>query len=172
MRKVFKFILIIVILSFSGIAIWALYQKINVKKEALQNLRKVPKLDLLTLDNIRVSELEALTSSKPSIIVFFNSECDHCKFQIQEIEKYNQKLKEVNVLLISSEELTSLQSFASLFDFENIPSFQFLKIYEKDVYKAFGSLTVPHIFIYDKDNNLKREFKGETGLEAILQHVN
>jgi hypothetical protein len=39
------------------------------------------------------------------------------------------------------------------------------------VFENYGSLSVPHLFLYGADRKLIKEFKGETKIEAILQYV-
>ncbi|MFM7853102.1 MAG: hypothetical protein ACKO96_14580 [Flammeovirgaceae bacterium] len=47
----------------------------------------------------------------------------------------------------------------------------FAKINTEVVFDTFGSVSIPHIFIYDNEHKLIKEFKGETKMEAILQYL-
>jgi hypothetical protein len=41
----------------------------------------------------------------------------------------------------------------------------------EESYKAFGPTSVPHLFIYGPDKELRKEFKGETKIDALLKYL-
>ncbi|WP_460908117.1 hypothetical protein [Spirosoma areae] len=41
----------------------------------------------------------------------------------------------------------------------------------EESYRAFGPTSVPHIFIYGPDRQLRKEYKGETKIDALLQYL-
>jgi hypothetical protein len=73
--------------------------------------------------------------------------------------------------MVSSEFIKEIKSFSIKYRLNDEPNVTFTKINPEDVYNTFGSVFIPHIFIYGKDRKLIKEFKGETKVEAILQYL-
>jgi thioredoxin-related protein len=110
-------------------------------------------------------------SANPILLIHFNSECDHCQYELAELSKNLKALKYATVLLMSSENIAVIKETAQDLGLADTPNVSFLKINRDNVFENFGSLSTPHIFIYGKDRKLIKEFKGETKMEAILQYL-
>jgi thiol-disulfide isomerase/thioredoxin len=109
--------------------------------------------------------------SNPIILIYFNSECEHCQYEATEIKKSISLFSKTSILMISSEPIEAIKVFSGQYELSNEPAVTFAKINRDDVYKTFGSVSIPHIFIYGKDHKLVKEFKGETKIEAILKYL-
>jgi len=48
---------------------------------------------------------------------------------------------------------------------------QVLKMNADDLYNYFGSVSTPHIYIYNNERRLVKEFEGETKTSAILKYL-
>jgi thiol-disulfide isomerase/thioredoxin len=109
--------------------------------------------------------------ANPILLVHFNSECEHCQYELAELSRNLNALQHATVLLMSSENIAVIKKTAQDLGFVNTPNVNFLKINRENVFENFGSLSTPHVFIYGKDRKLIKEFKGETKIEAILQYL-
>jgi hypothetical protein len=72
---------------------------------------------------------------------------------------------------MSSESIKVIKRTSVDFGLEGIPNIHFVKINPEHVFETFGSLSLPHIFIYGNDRKLIKEFKGETKMDAILKYL-
>jgi thioredoxin-related protein len=129
----------------------------------------------LTLDAVPFFNTDSTNyradSANPILLVHFNSECEHCQYELGELSKNLNALQHATVLLMSSENIAVIKKTAQDFGLVNTSNIKFLKINRDNVFENFGSLSTPHVFIYGKDRKLIKEFKGETKIDAILQYL-
>ena len=141
--------------------------KLEGKKKTREKIQTLPRPILFKTD----STVFQFPIGSPLLLIYFNSECEYCQYELAEIRRNIQSFTNVEVVLISCEKISIIKDASKNFDVTNLPRMHFTKIASNDLFQAFGSLSLPHIFIYDKDNKLVKEFKGETKAEAILKYI-
>jgi hypothetical protein len=146
---------------------YATIEKINHKKLAGQNLKSLPNLLLVDLDSTRFY----LRSDRKKILVYFNSTCDNCQHEIEEIIKNKKSFEESDIVFMSSESISAIKSFVEKNYSSNLINIKFTKISVEHAYQAFGDSRVPQIFIYASDGALIKQFLGETKVDAILLYL-
>lgn len=170
MKETIKWGLLFTIVVAIAWLINASFEKVRAAKSAKEKLSTLPAFSLTALDS------SAIESSSfdyaPLVLIYFNSECDHCQYEAQDIKNNIAGFSKATIVFMSSEPLAKIKAFAengSLNDHANV---SFTKITSHDAFTAFGTLAVPHVFIYGPDKRLRKEFKGETKAEAILKYLN
>lgn len=144
--------------------IYFIAERIAQKKAIVEKIQTLSSSSLFTLDSVQFN----ISSPKFTVLVYFNSECEHCQYELSEIKKNMRSFQSSQLLLISSENISEIKKVAVEFDFTNAV---FLKINREDVFEKFGALSVPHLLLYSSDQKLIKEFKGETKIETILQYL-
>jgi thioredoxin-related protein len=153
--------------GFTLFAIYALADKIMEKKNIQQQIQSLPVDKIRSLD----STLFVFPRAESMLIIYFNSTCEHCQYELKEIREHAALFDGTHLLLVSSENMADIRTFSlqsGLTDRENV---SFAKINPDDVYDTFGSVSIPHIFIYNNAGSLVKEFKGETKVEAIAKSL-
>ncbi len=146
---------------------YILVEKIVKKKELSIKIQTLPNAPLVDLDSVAYN----LPSSSTIVLIHFNSSCDHCKYELREIKEKLSAFADTPIVLMSSENLATIKKTAIDFDIDSLPNVHFAKINAEHVFDTFGSLFLPHIFIYGKDRKLIKEFKGEAKVEAIVKYL-
>lgn len=156
----------VLVILFSGVLamVYFIVEKVAKKKAVAEKIQSLSAEDLFTLDSVQFR----FPNSKPSVLIYFNSGCEHCQYELGEIKKNIKAFENAHVLWMSSENISEIKKVADGFGSSNVI---FLKINREDVFEKFGALSVPHLLIYSADQKLVKEFKGETKIEAILQHL-
>jgi len=132
-----------------------------------QELQNVDNFQLFDFDSTRFH----LTPNRKTIVVYFDSECDHCQYELNQIFINKNAFNDSDIILMSSELISTIKRYAEKScpgDFDNI---RFTKINPDEAYETFGSLVVPQIFIYGTDGKLIKDFKGETNIDVVLQYL-
>lgn len=163
--SIIVFIVIVMMVLVSSI-LW----KLDEKNQRKANNQYLPNLDLALVDSTIIS-----TKTIPNnftILIFFNSECEHCVYEASQIRNLLNDQPNINVIFFSTEELPSIKMFAEEQGLVKYKNVYFAHISAAEVSKTFGYLSIPHIFIYDSDQKFIKEFNGETKVEAILKFVN
>ncbi|MCP4458861.1 MAG: redoxin domain-containing protein [Cytophagales bacterium] len=100
--------------------------------------------------------------SRQTMIVYFNSECEHCQYEVQEIQNNLNRFREVTLAFVSHEPQEQAKAFLTRHQLQDY----YLASSRDQVLSAFTG-GVPQLLIY-KDNDLTQHFKGEVKMEAIL----
>jgi thiol-disulfide isomerase/thioredoxin len=116
-------------------------------------------------------KVSSLPSGKKTLLIHFNSTCEHCQYEAQELVKNAERLQSHNILLISDERIAIIQKFYEKYNLAKIPHLQILKSNGIDFKQYFGTSSVPAIFIYSAENKLLKHYKGEAKIEAILKYL-
>ncbi len=158
-------------ISFVLLVAW-MGNKTVAKLRAVDRVKeKIALLKSLSIVSMDSSKYELPNNTIPTIIILFNTTCEHCQYEATEIKKSITSFSQLSILMVSSEPIKTIKAFSKEYGLSNEASVTFAKINRDDVYETFGSVSIPHIFIYGKDRKLIKEFKGETKIEAILKYL-
>jgi thiol-disulfide isomerase/thioredoxin len=163
MKKLFALVILSCVLSYLCVQI---YHKIEAKKIFDQHINHLP-----SPSTFQWVSKQPLTSKTPTIVLFFNSDCEHCQLEAKTIVEQKNKFIGVNFWWTSVEDATTIKAFSKRYSLYNVPNTHLSHLPTEKLLQIFGSISAPHIFIYDKNKILKKEFKGETKIEAILKYV-
>jgi cytochrome oxidase Cu insertion factor (SCO1/SenC/PrrC family) len=108
--------------------------------------------------------------SGTTVLILFNSTCEHCQAEITQLKTYSKQFKKNNVVLISTEPLETINTFVHDLKLDTENHFRCYQISQDDLYNHFGTVSYPEIYIY-KDFNLVNHHKGETKPEVILKSL-
>lgn len=166
-----KYVVILLVLLIGITFVWlfsATLENLRKREKREDNLLTFPSLSLLTLD----SADHTIKTNQLTVLIYFNSTCEHCRYEMQDIYKKIKLFERSQVVFMSSEQLAKIGSFANSSGLVGFPNVRFTKIEPEHAAAVFGPLSIPHIFIYGKDGELRKEFKGETKAEAIAKYFN
>lgn len=166
MKKLLLFGILLLVLSAIIYFAYSSYHKIEEKRIYAQQVRHLP----------QISTFEWIGSNpKPNkfatIILFFHPECEHCQYEAQAITENQKEFEHVNLWWISIADSIVIDTFAQKYHLKSLPNTYLAHLDATKVEKVFGSISIPHIFIYDDKHHLQKEFKGETKVEALLKYL-
>ncbi len=161
--KIFISVILIVILVSSIL----LLKKINEKNRAESIIAKTPEFSFLTLDNHSFSDKNIENRKSRLILNHFNPNCEHCQYMAGEFIKDSQKLKDVQILMITSADSASVAKFNSDYKLSLLPNIIILRDTNYQFQKTFGTGVVPSFFIY-KQNKLVKKVIGETIIDNLI----
>jgi len=163
-RKILLSFILIAVLGALFFLVANTITKLQHQKQVAGQLKTIPYLPVTTIG----SDKDWNGASGPVIIIFFNSGCEHCQNEAGAIQQNLSAFAETNLWFVSDEAEEKIAAFSREFQLDAKENVWWLKMQPEDVYKTFGPIMVPHIWIYSKDGQLVKEFKGETKVEAIL----
>jgi thiol-disulfide isomerase/thioredoxin len=143
----------------------------NIEKQMIANLiQTLPNLPISDLDSTQTTLYQALVEQKPTLLLFFNPSCEHCQYEASEISKHLLAFENTNLVFISWESLQDIRVFRKQY-FEGRHKPHCYKVELSVLSKTFGSLSVPCIYIYDSNKKLVKQYKGETKIELLMEHL-
>lgn len=103
---------------------------------------------------------------EPTLVVYFNSECDHCEREVKDFGENLNKFSGIKLVFVSSEPSDQAISFLSKY---NLNKFH-VETDTEDIINTFIG-GVPQVFVYF-DGKLDQHFVGETSVDVIIESLN
>jgi len=167
MKRRIKIILVVISeLLFLVLAI-GIYNRIKAGHS--EETGKLPYLALLTIDDKGFNTSEIRTG--PVLVVHFNPECDHCKYEIQGIIESEMPSMGFRILLITQAPKDSVINFYRDYSISNYSSITVLLDSSGLFSENFKSKVIPSNYLYDKNLNLIKVLEGEYKTETIIKYL-
>ena len=132
----------------------------------------LPEVEILLPDSTTRYRVSETKGKRPVVLLFFSTTCDHCQSFAREMLKNQEKLKEFDLFMASTESLSLIKKFRneySLFELKNL-------VIGKDVFSAgirtFHFESYPFSSIYNKQHKFIRSFEREFTVDDVISGIN
>jgi len=167
MRKFFLVVAGVLLLIIAGLELF-IYVNRPIGKEALrERAAQLPDLSLTTLDGKNFT----LPTDRPAVLVYFNSECDHCQREIANLTQHLDLFTGSVLVLMSAESPEIISSYLRTLTVTSNNKLFVVHVRHEVIAEKFGLLGLPQIFIYSADGQLIDLFSGETQTEIIAKSL-
>ncbi len=163
-RKVLIISGILSVMLFFG---YKIVTNIKNKNQLQKNIASILTFQFTNLQNNFFTN-DSLTKSQPTLLLFFNTTCEHCQYETEQIIKNNASFSNSNVLFISRQSKNDIQLFDSTYQLSKYSFIKLLRDSTDYSYKIFGINSFPSSIVYNADGKLVKSFKGETKIEVII----
>ena len=163
--KIILPILVLVLLAFLGYKVWT---KIQYKNEVVENTESIPDFAYKNIENSESLNREDLKNKLPVVFIYFNSECEYCQHEAQEIQQNIAAFKNTQLLFVSTEKPNNIKEFAQTHKLKDYDNIYFLYDERNHFARTFDANTIPFLAVYNKDQKLIKKFKGQTKVGNIL----
>ena len=153
MKKILIALTVTIILGIVG---WFSYQNYLEQQQELLYKQKINSIDIL-FENLG---LQGITIEESTMVVYFNSECEHCQWEIEKLSSNLDLFVNTQLIFVSSEPESQAIDYLSKYNLE----FAYVNTNSENIINTFTG-GVPQIFIYENEQ-LKKHFVGES--EAVL----
>lgn len=165
MKKIiFKYTLL---LGFVAIVVclgYAIIHKISQKKEVAKRVAQLPKFEFLSINGQSFTEQNL--KNKSVWIIYFDSGCEYCKIEIEDIQKNNSQLSGIQIVLISTEDINTLKKFSERQNFSN--NITVVQDKTHQCFERFGMVSTPSSLLYNNVGILIERFNGVVKAEKVL----
>ena len=164
-----------ILISFAFLLIGALsiffiyqtFQKTNKKKEAVQS---IPSFSLLDIDGNRITE-KTLKKNTPVLFLFFNTECDLCHTELNDINSNQNALSDCQIIFFSVEPADSIQNFLESISFNRTHNMFFLVDKKEELIETMDIQATPTAVIYGRNGMLQKRFNGPVKIETLINYL-
>ena len=144
--------------------------KIQHRQQAEVTRQTLPIISAWTTDSVLV-RYEPIQPARSTVVMYFNSECSVCQYEAQAIYQDSAALQHANIVMLSSEPLAAIRTFAADYGLDRRENITLLGIDPVAVTRLFGAVSTPSVLIYNPQGRLVQYYRGETSTEAIAQHL-
>jgi thiol-disulfide isomerase/thioredoxin len=127
----------------------------------------LPPFNLLGADSTRLTK-DSLQKNKQTLIMYFSPTCEHCQHQMEDMIKYAEDLKDIQIIMATYSPMNELTDFINQYTlnrFPNIRTGRDTQYMLQPFYKIAG---LPYQALYDASGNLITTFEGNVKIEKLL----
>jgi thioredoxin-related protein len=128
---------------------------------------QLPELSFVDL----AGDIRAVTrDSKMILIVYVQSHCEHCQYQLHVLNNYCKQLRGVRLYILTSDK----NMFKEENKWERLMSAENVIVGSVDkshFYQRFRTLIIPSIFIFDSSGKLAGKIYGEVKPQKLLRDI-
>lgn len=140
------------------------------KKQVAEAIKVMPTFSYLGINGKPFSNA-SLQKNKPTVFFYFNSECEFCNSEAQQVKEKIKMFTTMQLVFISFEKLDKIKAFANQYKLNNYDNVFFVADTKLTFSTTFDVKSLPAIVIYNKDNHLIQKCKGQTKPEKIVDWV-
>lgn len=169
-KKVIIFIFMIVCAA-TVVMLWRTIIKINQRQLSNEMLETVPNLDIKDTNGADIN-LQLWSEGKSLVIFYFDSMCEHCNKEINDLKANFPKLNGTKILMLSSEDADVVNNFNSESKLTDmIPNLMFATISTKNARDNMGLDITPTIYVYNHKGVLVKKFIGQTDIKIVAASI-
>lgn len=168
MRRIFKVVIILIVIGLLGYMVYQIAGNIKARKELSEQIQSLPDFEFQVI-NGEVFKSSDIKVDLPVVVVYFNPNCEECQYEIQQIRDNISLFQDVQILLVSPVKKEVLLEFYDKYNLDKYSQITVLLDHKDNFHTVFGPASYPTIFIYNKLHQLIKRYKGETKVEAVLK---
>jgi len=160
-------IIIVIDVSYFG---YRIAQISHIKKIRKEKIAQIPAFKLKTLQGNFFTN-EDLKQNVPIVFLYFNSNCDFCQEETEEIVSNIKKLDNIQIIFISNEPIPQIMAFQQKNKLDNYNNVSILHDFDYKFAELFGLKTVPTSFIYNKNGVFLNKNDGPSTVDYLLEII-
>ncbi|MGF7218334.1 peroxiredoxin [Spirosoma lacussanchae] len=160
-----NYLYLLLFILFTGMT-YKILDRLAVRKETSHKIHTLP-----SVASAKFTALKPMLHGKPSIVIFFDPDCELCHREATQIRQQQAAFANTSVYWLTTQSLTKARAFAHQYGLDTLSMMHVGALTREEAYQAFGPTSVPHIFIYGADKRLRKEYKGEVKVEALLKYL-
>jgi len=136
------------------------------------NYSKLPSLNIMLPDSSTIYNTQNISVEKPTILIYFSPDCDHCQEQTRAIIKNINYLRNAEILLLSNSSIFELNNFIHTYQLNHYKNIIIGNDYNYSFFKFFNIKSFPYVVVYNNKKELVKLYKGEIGIDKIIEAIN
>ena len=101
MKKIIKIVLFVILILFLGFMLNGIVKKIKQKKLIAEQIHTIPQFSFINTLNQTVYTNDSIEIDMACLIVSYNSDCDHCQYEAEQISKHIEQFKNYQIIMVS-----------------------------------------------------------------------
>jgi peroxiredoxin len=171
MKKYFKLILPVLFIGMFGFLIFQITSKIKHKKEVAENINTIPSFNFQNVNGGRFTN-KNIIKKKPTIFIYFNSECEFCDEEAEMIKQNIDKFSTFQLIFVSIENPNKIKEFAINHKLIKYDKINFLSDPNVSFAPTFDVKSLPCLVLYDKNQHLIEKIKGQILPDILIKKLN
>lgn len=131
----------------------------------------LPAFKILEMDSTTIFNTYNIPKGKPTVLMLFSPDCDHCQHLTEKLTKGMDSLKDIQFYMVTPvSSMTELREFYNknhLADYKNIAVVG--RDYQFFFFSFYGARFVPYLAIYDKHKKLIKAMDSNLSVKELYE---
>lgn len=132
---------------------------------------KLPAFNLLELDSATVFNTFNIPEGRPTILMFFSPDCDHCQMVTDTMAHHMNEMKDVQIYMMTIMPISEVKKFAAKLHLEKYKDIHLFKDQDFFFPRFYKASYVPYIVVYDRHKKLVAAYEGGAKLNELIHAV-
>ena len=132
----------------------------------------LPPLQLLMSDSTTKFTKNDLPKKKPVFFLLFSPECGHCQHTTEEILKYKDDFKDIEIVMATLNPLWQMNEFVEKYKLKEMPNMVVGKDYSYVLPSFYNIKNLPFMAFYNKKGDLISIYEGSLDISRVLTIFN
>jgi thiol-disulfide isomerase/thioredoxin len=129
----------------------------------------VPPFSIMQAPDSTKFSKEDLTKNKPTLIIMFSPDCDHCKHETTELLRNIELFKHWQIIMVAHLDYNLIKQFYTKFNIADYPNI----VIGRDGAYFLGTFykieTYPTMFLYNRKGKFVKKFEGSVPAKTISE---
>jgi thiol-disulfide isomerase/thioredoxin len=131
----------------------------------------IPPFKIQLMDSTTWFTKGALSSKKPTWIIYFSPDCGHCQLETEEIISNIKALQKVQIVMVASRPFPDVKNFYDHYLLQRFPNIILGVDQSRLVVNYYRVEYTPFSALYDKRGKLIKAFKDAPKIEEVISLV-
>lgn len=131
-------------------------------------LPTIPSFSIIKVPDSSSFTNNQLQTNKPTILVFFDPDCDHCQLATKNITAKIDQLKDVQIIMVSIYDFGKMKKFYKDYKIAKYPNITLARDGIYDLVRFYNVSAIPDVYVYDKKGKLLNHFKKDIPVDEII----
>lgn len=131
----------------------------------------VPPFKLLLTDSVTTLTKENLSKKKPTMIMLFSPDCDHCKHETEELIKRINDFNNVQIIMATPMAFDKMKEYYNHYGLSKYKNIKMGKDSNFMLPVFFNIRSFPFLAFYNKKQELISVFEGSMPMDKVLKEL-
>ena len=156
----------------ASLLIFVCYFSINAQDVAApyKRFNTIPPIKVANLDSSKVEMLKnKFTKKTPAVLIFFNTECEHCNLEAERLSKEIDKVKDIQFIFLSIKPLFEIKEFLNRHGLDKYKNITAARDISYMMASYFDIQNVPFHAFFDKNHKLISVERDGVSIDKIAE---
>ena len=147
----------------------AFAQQSNIEQPVYLRFPSVPSFTVYKAPDSTAFTRDNLKKKKPVMFFIFSPECSHCKHETEMMIQHMEKLRNVEILMITYLPYNEMMDFYKNYKLDRFSNITVARDTKFFFPTYFNVRNFPSFYIYDKKGNFKKFLEGDVKIDTLME---
>lgn len=131
----------------------------------------LPSFEILLEDSTTMFNTKDIPTGKPTVLMYFSPDCDHCALVVRKIKEHNKDFKKAHIYMSTPMSLAATKEFSKELEIDKMDNITIGKDHAFFVIKYYKITSFPFLAVYDSNKQLVGAFHANADFNDVVKAV-